>query len=67
MQNEVIFLGPLDNMLSYFNHKDYLAGMLMINVLMDWKSSNHLKTKKIFNSKDWQDILEREYVTFLCE
>lgn len=36
MHSEVNLLGPLDNILNYFNHKeDYLAGMLIMNVLMD--------------------------------
>lgn len=36
MHSEVTLLGPLDNILNYSNHKeDYLARMLMINVLMD--------------------------------
>lgn len=37
MHSAVTVLGALDNILNYFNHKeDYLAGMLMINILMDW-------------------------------
>lgn len=37
MHSKVTLLGPLDNILNYFNHNEgYLAGMLMINVLMHW-------------------------------
>lgn len=47
MHSEVTLLGPLDNILNYFNHKeDYLAGLLMISILMDCDISNHLRTTK---------------------
>lgn len=48
MHSEVTLLGPSDNILNYFNHKeDNLAGMLMINVLMHWDILNHLKTTNL--------------------
>ena len=37
MLSEVTLLYPLDNILNSSNHKeDYLAGMWMIHILMDW-------------------------------
>lgn len=47
MHSEVPLLGPLDNILNYFNHKeDYLAGILIRNVLMDWDIKTTLKLQR---------------------